>query len=813
MKLTIRHWNGDTLEVDNVESTHYIDDLKERIEELHDIPVDQQRFSLNGNEIDDTETVEENGIEDGMTLVLEASKVTIVYPSDKGKPGKIRSTFLPTDTVKRIKRAAIKKMGDKNTKVDSLVVLFGNVELKDSQRLCDVNIDHGDVVVVEYFAITVAHFSGDLIPLSAAGNAKHCISPHDTTDKIRTVLHETMQIPLEEQKKFKFQGVVLNDFLSLKSQNVGHKAVLQIEKPVVKKEKKKFQLSIFPAETPGPKASREDKITITVHHWNGSTFDLHVSPAFYMEEFKEHIQDLKKIPVDQQRLTIITDGENNAKQVDDTETLEGQGIADGAIMKLEPMKIIVVLPNKKKMRFVVVPEDTLKRIKRLVSKKAGLPADRQIILFNGDSALKDTATLLDLNIDDGDELIIETYEISVQHWNGEEAFVLKDIGPSDTPDDIKQMLRKRSEDLQSQKLKLLHEGRVINDFLSLKDQKISHRTVLTLEEPIKEKPKKEKFVLSMLPSLDDSIHAPKVAAESQSGEETITIKPTKGDTFTVAFVPTETVEELKTRIEKSQNIPVKEQVLVFGGTVLEDVETLGENDITASSTINLEPMKIHVMLPQGKKIRFAATLDDTVKRIKKIVGKKSTVPVDSLVLMLDGVELTDLQKLGDCNVGHDEVLTVETYSINVMHWSGDMFLLTDVKPDDNPEDVRNIISKRKNIPKEMQKFKFEGRFINDFMSLKDQKIKHKSILVMEDLEIIKSPRPARPTISEIKYVDTSDEESMFGSSDDDEDGKSTASESSYIKRAAMDENFTAGLLTDELTDSEADEEEVPLNDD
>ncbi|KAG7354141.1 hypothetical protein IV203_003497 [Nitzschia inconspicua] len=55
---------------------------------------------------------------------------------------------------------------------------------------------------------------------------------------------------------------------------------------------------------------------------------------------------------------------------------------------------------------------------------------------------------------------------------------------------------------------------------------------------------------------------------------------------------------------------------------------------------------------------------------------------------------------------------------------------------------------------------------------------------MEDLEIIKSPRPKRATVSEIKDVDTSDEESV----------SSHGSDASWLKRCALDEDFTADLV-------------------
>ena len=384
ISLTIQHWNGETYKVE-IDATEYIDDLKEKIEELHDVPIDEQRFSYNGNEVDDTETIEENGIVDGSTLVLEPIKVTIVLPDGKNK---IRLTLKPDDCVKKIKRAVVKKFSSSRTKLEGIVVLFDGNVLRDGQKISDCNIDHGDVVVCENFMITVAHWKGDLIDI---GNGQ--ITGVDTTEQVKNILlrtEETKDVP-REQMKFKFGGNVLNDFLSLKDQKIKHKAVLQLEKPIAKKDKQKFKLSVFPTENPADKESTE--ITVTIKHWNGSTFNVEIDPEQYMEELKEKVQEVQNIPIDQQRL--LFDGE----PVDETETLAEQNIDDKAMLTLEAMRIVVQIPcgpdkKAKKLRFVVVPEDNVKRIKRMVVKKAGIPADRQRVLFNGND-LKDSQKLAD----------------------------------------------------------------------------------------------------------------------------------------------------------------------------------------------------------------------------------------------------------------------------------------------------------------------------------------------------------------------------------------------------------------------------------
>lgn len=104
----------------------------------------------------------------------------------------------------------------------------------------------------------------------------------------------------------------------------------------------------------------------------------------------------------------------------------------------------------------------------------------------------------------------------------------------------------------------------------------------------------------------------------------ITIKNWKGETFAISDCSLEDyIEDLKEKIEATLKIPKAQQRLTLDGKILDDSETLADHNIDSSTTVNLEAMKIHIMLPNGKKIRFAINLDDNVRRIKKIVTKKN----------------------------------------------------------------------------------------------------------------------------------------------------------------------------------------------
>jgi hypothetical protein len=69
--------------------------------------------------------------------------------------------------------------------------------------------------------------------------------------------------------------------------------------------------------------------------------------------------------------------------------------------------------------------------------------------------------------------------------------------------------------------------------------------------------------------------------------------------------------------------------------------------------------------------------------------------------------------LSDCNVDHEDILTIDTLGIIVHHWDGEAIEIDDISPNDTTDDVNRILLEKKEIPNEQQKLLFEGKAIND----------------------------------------------------------------------------------------------------
>jgi len=287
-----------------------------------------------------------------------------------------------------------------------------------------------------------------------------------------------------------------------------------------------------------------DPIEVTITVWNGETFTVKLDSTEYIDDLKDKIQDLHKIPVEQQRLYF------EGAPVDDACTLEEQCIQDKSRLKLEPLELNVKLPNKKSLTLTVAPDFTIKKLKRHIArKKKAYPVDLQVIRHNG-TQLNNKKTIMESGLEHEDELIMELFEISAMHWEGE-LFTIQGLHPNDTLQRLQKIVQQQEGIEAQHQIYLMGEKR-LNSVTSLKDQRIQHMATLTMEKPVIQK-KREKFKAAVFEKpIAMQSHDPQSTCNSTCGSSvgtslmgdiSIDVKVSKNETFALIIDATEFVDK------------------------------------------------------------------------------------------------------------------------------------------------------------------------------------------------------------------------------------------------------------------------------
>eukprot|EP00537_Pseudo-nitzschia_pungens_P018141 CAMPEP_0172407936 /NCGR_PEP_ID=MMETSP1061-20121228/75594_1 /TAXON_ID=37318 /ORGANISM="Pseudo-nitzschia pungens, Strain cf. pungens" /LENGTH=1565 /DNA_ID=CAMNT_0013144051 /DNA_START=56 /DNA_END=4755 /DNA_ORIENTATION=- len=765
MKIKVRAIDGRTVEL-VVEPNDKIEDIKWQVEKALGIPIEDQLPTFRGKLVSDKSTLKDNNISHGDVIDLQPIEIYVVDLNDR------KWTYVVnlTDSIETMKDRLATDTGLKPHY--QRLTFNGNLLENDHSTLTNAGIRHKDTLHLIPMEIKVRAPDGRVTDL--------VVCPDDTVEAVKRQVKKNLGIPVEDQLP-SFRGATLCDDSTLEENDINHGDVIDLQpmeiyvidldderwvytvspstsiktvKDYVAKDtglkrnqqRLSFQGTVLKSDRAALKDAgikhqdtlRLEPMMIKVRDPDGRSIDLVVSPNHTIEAIKDQVEENLGIAVDDQ-LPMF-----RGYAIPDKSTLEDNDIRHGDVIDLEAMEIYVTDLADRKWTYGVSLADSIKSIKDRVAANTGVKRKHQRLSFEGSLLDNNKISLKDAGIKHKDTLRLEPMVIKVKDPNGNTIDLA--VQPENTIDDIKRQVEDQIGIPADDQLPVF-KGNPLQDNTTLEENGINHGDVIDLQ-PM------EIFIID-LDDKDGCIRGKPLNDNSsleQNGinhGDIVELQPMEifvigvdDKQWIYEVNPLDSIKSVKNKVESDTGVKRKHQRLTFHGSLLNnDKSTLKENGIKHKDILQLEPMKITVVDPNGNSIDLVVNPDDTIENVKHQVEDQIGLPAEDQLPTFRGKPLNDNKSTLEQNgINHGDVIDLQPMEIFIIDLDDKRWMHT-VSPSTIIKKVKNQVESDSGVKRKHQRLSFKGSLLdNDKSTLKENGIKHRDTLKLEPMEIkVKTP--------------------------------------------------------------------------